>query len=192
MIYSAQATQPKESDQLRLERHQGLSARSPVARFDEVIYSAQATQPNESDQFRLERHKGLSARSPVARFDEVIYSAQATQPNESNQLRLERHQGLSARSPVALFDELCLNRPCILGISSACANQPREPQRLSLKSLTAQLGHSIQAIRFMKKSAKGTSRNTNDKKKCIFIKGKATCVFSPRADKKQVYMKRKV
>ena len=28
------------SDLLRLERHKGLSARSPVARFDEVIYSA--------------------------------------------------------------------------------------------------------------------------------------------------------
>ena len=81
-IYPAQGTQPKESDQLRLECHQGLSARSLVARFDEVVYSAHATQPKESDQLRLERHQGLSARSPVARFDEVIYSAQATQPKE--------------------------------------------------------------------------------------------------------------
>ena len=168
MIYSTQATQPNESYQFRLERHKGLSTKSLVGRFDEVIYSAQATQPNESYQLRQERHKGLSARSSEARFDEVIYSAQATQPKESDQLRLEHHQGLSARSSVALFDELCLNRPCNLGISSAYANQPREPQRLSLKSLTAQLGHSIQAIRFMKKNAKGTSRNTNDKKMYIY------------------------
>ena len=53
------------------------------------------------------------------------------------------------------------------------------------RALTAQLRHSIQAIRFMKKSAKGTSRNTNDKKKSIIIKGKATYVLRPRADKKK-------
>ena len=48
-VYSAQVTLPKELDQLRLERHQGHSARSPVAHIDEVIHSAQATLPNESD-----------------------------------------------------------------------------------------------------------------------------------------------
>ena len=35
----------KESDQLRLYRQQGLSARSPIAHFDELDYSAQAMQP---------------------------------------------------------------------------------------------------------------------------------------------------
>ena len=88
VIYPTQAMQPKESDQLRLKRHQGLSVRSLVTHFDEVIYSEPATQPKESDQIRLERHQGLSARSPVARFDEVIYSAQVTLPEESDQLRL--------------------------------------------------------------------------------------------------------
>ena len=117
VIYHAQATQPKESDQLRLECHQGLSARSPVARFDEVIYPAQATQPKESDQLRLERHQGLSTSTPVARFDEVIYPAQATRPKESYQLRLERHQGLSTRSSVARFDEV---------LYPAQATQPKE------------------------------------------------------------------
>ena len=106
--------QPNESDQLRLERHEGHSARSPIAHIDEFIYSAQAMQSNESDQLRLERHQGHNARIPVARLDELIHSAQATQPNESDQLRLERHQGHSARSPVAHFDELCLYRPCSL------------------------------------------------------------------------------
>ena len=48
--YSSPAhPQPNESDQLRLDRHQGLSARSPVAHTDEFIYSAQVTQSNESD-----------------------------------------------------------------------------------------------------------------------------------------------
>ena len=105
MIHSAQATLPNESDQLRLERHQGHSARSQVAHIDEVIHSAQATLPNKSDQLRLERHQGHSARSQVAYIDEVIHSAQATLPNESDQLRLERHQGHIARSPAAHFDE---------------------------------------------------------------------------------------
>ena len=34
---------------IRLKRHQGHSARSPVAHFDELICSAQATLPQESD-----------------------------------------------------------------------------------------------------------------------------------------------
>ena len=96
---------PKESDQLRLDRNQGLNARSQVAHFDESIYSAQFMQPKESDKLRLDRHQGLSARSPVAHFDEFIYSTQVMQPKESNQLKLDRNQGLSAQSPVALFEE---------------------------------------------------------------------------------------
>ena len=63
-----------------LFKQQGLSARSPVAHFDEFIYSAQATLPKESDQLRLDRHQGLNARSPVAHFDELDYSTQATLP----------------------------------------------------------------------------------------------------------------
>ena len=44
-----------------LERHQGHSARSPVAHSDEPIYPAQATLPQESDQLRLHRHSALNA-----------------------------------------------------------------------------------------------------------------------------------
>ena len=44
-----------------LERHQGHSARSPVAHFDEPIYPAQATLPQESDQLRLHHHSTLNA-----------------------------------------------------------------------------------------------------------------------------------
>ena len=55
--------QPKESDQLRLDRHQGLSARSLVAHFDEFIYSGQVMQPKESDQLRMDFHKA-SAPGP--------------------------------------------------------------------------------------------------------------------------------
>ena len=84
--HSAQVIQPKELDQLRLDRHQGFSAQSPVAHFDEFIYSEQVMQPKESDQLKLDLHQGLSARSPVAHFEEFVYSAQATQPKESNQL----------------------------------------------------------------------------------------------------------
>ena len=97
VIHSAQATLHNESNQLRLERHQGHNTRSQVAHIDEVIYSAQATLPNESDQLRLERHQAHSVRSPVAHFDELIYSAQATLPQESDQLKLHRH---SATSPL--------------------------------------------------------------------------------------------
>ena len=72
---------PKESDQLRLDRHQGLSARKAVADFEEFVYSAQATQPKVSNQLRLDLHQGLRARSLVAHFDEFIYSALVMQPN---------------------------------------------------------------------------------------------------------------
>ena len=68
--------QPKESDQLRLDHHLGLSFQSQVGRFEEFVYSARAMQPKESDQLRLDRHEGLSARSLVAHFGEFIYSAQ--------------------------------------------------------------------------------------------------------------------
>ena len=64
--------QPKESDQLRLDRNQGLSARSLVAHFDEFIYSVQVMQPKESDQRRLDHHHGYNARSLVAHFEEFV------------------------------------------------------------------------------------------------------------------------
>ena len=57
---------------IRLERHQGQSARSPVAHFDELIYSAQVTLPQESDQLRLHRH---SATSPFS-----LNATKATSP----------------------------------------------------------------------------------------------------------------
>ena len=69
---------------LRQDRHQGLSARSPVARFEEFLYSAQGMHTKESDQLRLDRHQGLNAQSLVDHFDEFIYSAQVIQPKESD------------------------------------------------------------------------------------------------------------
>ena len=82
----------------RLQRHQGHSARSQVAHFDEFIYSGQVTLPEESDQLRLQRYQGHSARSQVAHFDEFIYSGQVTLPEESDQLRLHCY---SATAPGA-------------------------------------------------------------------------------------------
>ena len=150
MIHSAQATLPNESDQLRLECHQGHSARSQVAHIDEVIHSAQATLPNESDQLRLERHQGHSARSPATHFDEFVYSRQVTLPEESVQLRqvsrwrsATRINDLSQKQvmqPGNQFNsgksadgdqQLALttsakSRSCSLGISSTQASQPME------------------------------------------------------------------
>ena len=127
-VYSGQVTLPEELDQLRLhrhsatsplgciairlERHQGHSARSPAAHFDEFVYSGQVTLPEELDQLRLhhhsatsplgciairlERHEGNIARSLAAHFDDFVYSGQVTLPEELDQLRLHRH---SATSP---------------------------------------------------------------------------------------------
>ena len=58
----------------------GLSARSPVAQFDEFDYSAQALQPKSQFSSGFLAHNDLSARSPVAQFDEFDYSVQAMQP----------------------------------------------------------------------------------------------------------------
>ena len=98
--------------------HRGHSARSPVARFDEVIHSAQATKPKESYQLRLEGHQGHRARSPVAHFDGVIHSAQDTQHNESDQLRLEYHQGHRS-TPWAGLHELNRFLVCMTFIGEA-------------------------------------------------------------------------
>ena len=67
--------QPKELNQLRLDRHQGLSAQSLVAHFDEFINSVRVMQPKELDQRRLDHQLGHNARSPVAHFKEFVYSA---------------------------------------------------------------------------------------------------------------------
>ena len=49
---------------IRLERHQGHSARSLVAHFDELICSTQATLPQESDQLRLHCHSAGTPPRP--------------------------------------------------------------------------------------------------------------------------------
>ena len=77
LIYSAQATLPQKSDQLRLHRHSArMPPRGPVAHSDELLYSTQATLPQESNQLRLHRHSARTPpRGPVAHSDELIYSA---------------------------------------------------------------------------------------------------------------------
>ena len=120
---------------IRLELHQGHSARSPTAHFDELIHSAQAMLPQESDQLRLhrhsatspirlERHQGHSARSPTAHFDKLIHSAQATLPQESDQLRLHRH---SATSPFGLntTKATALGAQLLTLMSSSTLHRPR-------------------------------------------------------------------
>ena len=126
-VYSGRVTLPEELDQLRLhrhsaisplgciairlERHQGHSAKSPAAHFNEFVYSERVTLPEELDQLRLHRHsaisplgciairleryQGHSARSPAAHFDEFVYSGQVTLPEELDQLRLHRHSAIS-------------------------------------------------------------------------------------------------
>ena len=72
--------QPKSRFSSGFSAHNGLSARSPVAQFDEFDNSAQAMQPKSMFSSGFSAHNGLSARSPVAQFDEFDYSAQAMQP----------------------------------------------------------------------------------------------------------------
>ena len=127
LIYSAQATLPQESDQLRLHRHSATSpfgwnatkAATPGAQLltltsSSTLHRSRCLRSQTSLGYiaiRLERHQGHSARSPVAHFDELIYSTQATLPQESDQLRLHRHSaGTPPRpqrqEPVAHADEL--------------------------------------------------------------------------------------
>ena len=89
-----------------LECHQGHSARSPAAHFDEFIYSGQVTVPEELDKLRLHRHSATSpldhsARSPAAHFDEFIYSGQVTLPEELDKLRLHCHLATSPLGYIA-------------------------------------------------------------------------------------------
>ena len=135
---------------LRLERHQGHSARSHAAHLDQFVYSGQVTLPEESYQLRLHCHSatsplGLSARSHATHLDEFVYSEQVTLPEESDQLKLHCHSAtsplsLSARSHAAHLDEYVYSgrqqlkltssakiRSCILGINSTQENQPTEP-----------------------------------------------------------------
>ena len=118
LIYSAQATLPLESDQLRLHRHSATSpfglnvtkATAPGAQLLTLTSSSTLHRPHclrsqTSSGYiaiRLERHQGHSARSPVAHFDELIYSAQATLPQESDQLRLHRHSATSPFGYIAI------------------------------------------------------------------------------------------
>ena len=101
-----------------MERHQGHSARSPAAHFDEFVYSGQVTLPEELEQLRLychsatsplgyiairlERYQGHSARSPTAHFDEFVYSGQVTLPKELDQLRLYCHSTTSPLGYIAI------------------------------------------------------------------------------------------
>ena len=115
LAYSAQATLPQESDQLRLHHHSATSpfglnatkATAPGAQLLTLTSSSTLHRPrclrshtnSGYIAIRLEHHQGHNARSPVAHFDELAYSAQATLPQESDQLRLHRH---SATSPFGL------------------------------------------------------------------------------------------
>ena len=59
-----------------------------------------------------------------------------------------------------------------------------EPQRLSLKSSTAQLRRSIQDTRFIQNIANSSGRDEGRKvKKLLFIKDRATYVLGPRPNK---------
>ena len=58
--------EPCPTSPFGFKRHQGHSARSPVAHLDEPIYPAQATLPQESDQLRLHRHSALNATKATA------------------------------------------------------------------------------------------------------------------------------
>ena len=89
---------------IRLERHQGHSARSPVAHFDELIYSGQVTLPEELDQLRLYCH---SATAPGAQ--QLTLTSSSTL-DRSRYLRSQTSSGYialghSARSPAGPFDE---------------------------------------------------------------------------------------
>ena len=89
---------------IRLERHQGHSARSPVAHFDELIYSRQVTLPEELDQLRLHCH---SATAPGTQ--QLTLTSSSTL-DRSRYLRSQISSGYialghSAQSPAAHFDE---------------------------------------------------------------------------------------
>ena len=121
-VRPAQATSPLGYIAIRLEHHQGHSARSPVAHFDVFVYSTQVTLPEESDQLRLHRHSATSpfglnatkATAPGAQLLTLTSSSTLHRPrclrSQTSSgyiaIRLESHQGHSARSPVTHIDEL--------------------------------------------------------------------------------------
>ena len=133
-VYSAQVTQPKESNQLRLYRH---SAATPGAQQLTLTSSSTLHRPRILGvrSAQVISPLGLNARSPTAHFDEFVYSAQATQPKESDQIKLYRH---SASAPGAqqltLTSSSTLNRPRSLGVRSA---QAISPLSLSARSSAA-------------------------------------------------------
>ena len=85
----------------------------------------------------------------IVQVDE-LFLKQAMQPKESVHL-----MQVSRWRSTAQFDELFRYKPGSLRIGPARPNQLTKPQRLSLTSLTAQLRHSIQAIRFKQKKRGG-------------------------------------
>ena len=117
-LHRHSATSPLGYIAIRLDRHQGHSAKSPAAHFDEFVYSGQVTLPEELDQLRLychsatlplgyiairlERHQCHSARSPATHLDEFIYSGQVTLPEELDQLRLYCHSATSPLGYIAI------------------------------------------------------------------------------------------
>ena len=75
---------------IRLERHQGHSARSHAAHLDEFVYSRQVTLPKESDQLRLHFHSvGTPPRS----------QCQEPRCSPSRALPISQH----GRAPTQLF-----------------------------------------------------------------------------------------
>ena len=121
----------------------------------------------------------------TAQVDELCQK-QVMPPKESVQL-----MQVSRWRSAAQFDKLCRYRPGSLGIGPARPNQLTKPQRLSLTSLTAQLRHSIQTIRFKqkkKRSAKYSNRNANDKKKREYLlKGRLHVAWAPGPTKGNKY-----
>ena len=69
--------QQKAIQYTELFKHQGHSARSPIAHLDEFVYSAQVTLLEELDQLRIYRH---SATSPLGYITTRLHRHSATRP----------------------------------------------------------------------------------------------------------------
>ena len=176
--HSTQAMQPKESFKLMQVSRQSL-----IAHIDELNHSTQAMQPEQS--FQLMQ---VSRWSLTAHIDELNHSTQAMQPRNQfdSGKSVDGAQQLTLTSPTAHFEDITiLPRPRSSKARSAWAEQPTQPQRLSLKSLAAQFMHTIQIIQFMKKSKNTPVRTQTVKKMNIHLE--ATYVLGPRPKKKKKY-----
>ena len=110
--------------------HNGLSAQSPVAQFDEFDYSAQAMQPKSQFSSGFSAHNGFNARSLVAQFDEFDYSTQAMQPKSQFSSGYSAHMATSpGAQQLSMTSSTTLHRPCNLRVRSAQAIKPIRPQR---------------------------------------------------------------